>query len=525
MRQPQVVDQETDTTSAVDGPFLVGELDALCELLPVAIMRIDAAGGFANANRHWYQLTGLAREEAAGQGWLQAVAPEDRARCRAWHAPEADGGGGSQAFRLCPRTGDEVIVSSRVLPLMGPSDRPIGHICSCIDITERHRHEEALRNVAHELEERLKELDCHYGISHIVEHAGGSLETVLSETAALLPESWEHADIACARITLEELTFSSPGFRVTPWHQSANILVYGERAGVVEVCYLEERPPRDEGPFLSWERRLLDDVAERLGHITERLRTEQRLQFQEQELRERFTHLSRVSTMGEMATSIAHEVNQPLTAIATYAQACRRLIERGELGGDETLGVLQRIGEEAIRAGGIIHRLKDLVRKRESRRTERDINELVGDVEQLAAVDTRLHDTQLRLELADHLPSVIADGVQLQQVILNLIRNGIDAMEETEPERREILLRTSLRDGREVEVSVTDRGCGLPVGLGEELFKPFFTTKSSGLGMGLSISRSIVSSHGGRMWYTEHGEGGTTFHFTVPVAPGAEHDT
>jgi signal transduction histidine kinase len=237
----------------------------------------------------------------------------------------------------------------------------------------------------------------------------------------------------------------------------------------------------------------------------------------EGDLRERLTHLTRVSTLGEMASSIAHEVNQPLTAVVTYAQACRRLLETGEAGTDEAREVLGRIAREALRAGDIIHRLKDLVRHHESRWREEDLNALVRDVESLARADARLHDVRLSLDLAPHLPTVLADAVQIQQVVLNLIRNGIDAVEEAGPRERLVRVRTRCQDPGTVRLSVDDHGSGVSADAERHLFQPFFTTKSDGMGMGLSISRSIVDAHRGHIGFERSSEGGSTFFFTLPI--------
>jgi len=237
----------------------------------------------------------------------------------------------------------------------------------------------------------------------------------------------------------------------------------------------------------------------------------------EDEMRERMAHLTRVSTMGEMASSIAHEVNQPLTAVATYAQACRRLIEVGEADLSDVVDVLNRIAHEAVRAGDIIHRLKDMVRRQESRWAECDLNELARDVETLAQMDARLHDVRLVFEITPDLPPVLADGVQIQQVMLNLIRNGIDAVQTTGATSREVRLLTGYDGSGRLKVSVEDGGCGVPPEVERRLFQPFFTTKDGGMGMGLSISRSIVRAHRGDIAFDRNANGGSTFHFTLPM--------
>jgi signal transduction histidine kinase len=146
-----------------------------------------------------------------------------------------------------------------------------------------------------------------------------------------------------------------------------------------------------------------------------------------------------------------------------------------------------------------------------------DVNELIGGIENLASVDARMHETRLCLQLGESLPPVEADGIQVQQVLLNLIRNAIDAMRDTDPASREILVRSRMWNDDAIEVTVSDNGSGLPDVPDDLLFQPFFTTKEGGVGMGLSISQSIIQSHGGRLWHSSKPEGGTTFHFTLPI--------
>ncbi len=383
---------------------------------------------------------------------------------------------------------------------------------------DREKGDQSPVELSRALEERVKELNCLYGISGIVERGGGSIHTILQEIVNLLPSSWEHPANSCARIVLDGMEFKTENYSNTRWKQVAQLCAHGEPAGIVEVGYLEEMPAQAEGPFLAEERALLNEVAERIGHIVERFRGEQVLLQREAELRGRLTHLTRVSTLGEMASSIAHEVNQPLTAIATYAQACTRMLKAGATDTEETLEILSRVIDEAIRAGGIIHRLNILVRRHDSKHTECDVNELIRDLEHLASVDARLHNVKLKLQLADRLPLVLADGIHIQQVVLNLIRNGVDAMAEKDDEDRQIVVSTASRDDGKVEISVADTGCGLPPDCEEQLFQPFFTTKKDGMGMGLSVSRTIMTSHGGQMWFSRNQNSGTTFFVTIPVA-------
>jgi signal transduction histidine kinase len=378
---------------------------------------------------------------------------------------------------------------------------------------------DALADLTRALDARERVLRCYYSVSRILQEAGGSVERVLQETVRVLPEAWEHHDDACARITLRGRAYHSPGFAETPWAQRSPIHVHGDEVGAAEVRYLSRHPSRDDGPFLREEKSLLDAVAQRLGHAVERAEEALRLGAHEAELRKRLLHLTRVTTVGELASSIAHEVNQPLTAISTYAQACRRMIQTGGEDAAQVSHVLGRITDEALRAGEIIHRLKELVRRRESERRRCSVNALILQMAPLAQLDARLHGVALRLSMAPGLPEVMADGVQIQQVVLNLIRNGVDALEALGA-GGEVLVETRLADPGEILVAVTDHGCGLPDAVMDELFQPFFTTKADGMGMGLSISRSIVVMHGGRLWYERLQPHGTTFRFTLPSAGG-----
>jgi len=236
-------------------------------------------------------------------------------------------------------------------------------------------------------------------------------------------------------------------------------------------------------------------------------------------LQERLTHFSRLSTMGEMAAGLAHEINQPLSAIATYAQACQRLIRQPDLEIEDVMSALEQINAQALRAGEVIRRLRNFVKNREVKREPVNCARLLEDLRTLAETDARLHNIRLRLDCAEPLPTVYADPIQLQQVVLNLVRNAIDAMADVPEDRREVVLMTREAPEGEVEVTVVDQGTGLAPEATEHLFNPFFTTKASGTGLGLAISRSIVRAHGGRLWHTPNDGCGVRFHFTLPVSP------
>jgi len=228
--------------------------------------------------------------------------------------------------------------------------------------------------------------------------------------------------------------------------------------------------------------------------------------------------------MGEMATGLAHEVNQPLTAIATYAQACQRLLASGANANDEVAAALEQIAAQALRAGEVIRRLRSFVKNREVRREIVEANRLLEDLMTLAQTDTRNHGVRVQLERAPEAPQLLVDAVQIQQVILNLLRNSIDAMGHLPEADREITLRVRCIEDCSVEFMISDRGHGIPESA-TELFNPFYTTKPGGTGLGLTISRSIVRAHGGKLWCGPNPGGGARFFFTLPVtpvAPGSE---
>jgi len=240
-------------------------------------------------------------------------------------------------------------------------------------------------------------------------------------------------------------------------------------------------------------------------------------------LHDQLAHVNRLSVMGEMASGIAHEINQPLTAISAYAQACRRMVSAGPLpaGSEEFTDALDQIALQAQRAGEVIRRLRGFVRRGESSRATTQLGEVLRGVVKLAEVDARNHEITIERLIPNSLPAVLADPVQIQQVVLNLLRNAMEATPPgaAEDGSRMVCLRAE-STGDEVRVSVLDRGHGIEPATATRLFTPFFTTKRTGMGLGLSICQSIIEAHGGRIDYSPREGGGSCFRFTLPVAPG-----
>jgi two-component system sensor kinase FixL len=303
------------------------------------------------------------------------------------------------------------------------------------------------------------------------------------------------------------------------WQQMREELAGGARSADIEYRIIHPDGTMRYVHHIAQTTRTADGKALRqvgtLHDITDRRRAED----EARQMQDRIAHYGRISTMGEMATGIAHEVNQPLTAIATYAQACQRLIASGNFEQHDINDALEQIGAQALRAGEVIRRLRSFVKNREVKREPIEANRLLDDVQTLAQTDARHHGVRIRIEATQEAPLVQADAVQIQQVILNLVRNSIDAMQGTAEPQREIVLRTCVDAEGDVEFMVADRGPGVDPAALAELFNPFFSTKPGGTGLGLSISRSIVRAHGGKLWCGANPGGGARFFFTLPAVP------
>jgi C4-dicarboxylate-specific signal transduction histidine kinase len=229
-------------------------------------------------------------------------------------------------------------------------------------------------------------------------------------------------------------------------------------------------------------------------------------------------HVTRVMTMGEMVASIAHEINQPLTGVVTNAQACLRWLDGDAPNLDEARDAVRRIARDGNRAGGVIAGLRALLKKADPHMAPIDVDSVIEDAIGVVQTELRNQNVSLRFEPAPDLPPVMADRIQLEQVILNLMLNGIEAMSAIDPSRRVLSISTERGESDDVVVAIADRGVGVTPRDLDRIFDAFFTTKADGLGMGLSISRSIVDAHGGRLWVASELGHGATFRFTLPVA-------
>ena len=311
------------------------------------------------------------------------------------------------------------------------------------------------------------------------------------------------------------LSIVHAGDRERARHEAAAILANGKRGSYQFRCVARN------GHIVWAETHLtvvLDETRRPAGvhgltlDITQRKQTEEALHKAQAEL----AHISRVTLMGELAASIAHEINQPLTAILTNADLCLDWVQSANPDWNQIREILQDIVRDAHRVGDVSGGIRSLLRKGVPEKAPLSINAAIWEVCALVRSEVASKQADLQAELAADLPTVMGDRVRLQQVLLNLLKNGIDAIAEVQGPR-ELLIRSARHGSDEVLVTVRDSGVGLAPRELERIFEPFFTTKKQGLGMGLSISRTIIHDHQGRMWATSNPGGGLTFHFTLPA--------
>jgi two-component system sensor kinase FixL len=246
--------------------------------------------------------------------------------------------------------------------------------------------------------------------------------------------------------------------------------------------------------------------------ISDRKRAEQAVREHQSQL----AHVMRLNTMGQMLSELAHEINQPLYAISNYSSACKQMLQsQGADCPTDVLKWMQQISDQANRAGEILRRISRFVRKEPPEQTVEYLNTLVRNTVELVEIDARLNRGRVHLELPEPSPQVRVDRIQIEQVLVNLIRNAFEALEDEQTDR--VVTVTAKRHDGEVRIAVSDRGRGLSPSEQEKLFDAFFTTKAEGMGMGLPISRSIIESHGGELWAAPNSDRGMTFNFTLPL--------
>ena len=397
--------------------------------------------------------------------------------------------------------------------------------------TFRRRAEAALRRSERELRQARNELAM-----QVLEQTAA-----LRRSGALLAEAQQLSQTGSFgwQVSTGEVLWSEETFRIfrydrttQPTMERALQRVHPEDAALVQQTI--ERASQDGKDFehacrllmpegsLKYVRVVAHAVRDEAGSIefagavmdvTERKQAEEALRKAQGEL----AHVTRVMTMGELAASIAHEINQPLAAIVNNGNACRRWLAGATPNLDEARESVSRIIHDGNRAGDIINRIRALVQKADTEKVRLNINDAIREVIALAEGEARRNSVTLRTDLAADLPPVAGDRVQLQQVILNLVMNGVEAMSSVADRPRQLLVRSRQHESDQVLVAVQDSGIGIERQNLEKIFDTFYTTKPQGMGMGLAISRSIVEKHGGRLWAVPNDGPGMTFEYALPV--------
>ncbi len=357
------------------------------------------------------------------------------------------------------------------------------------------------------LGERVKELTCLYGIARIVEEPGIGFDDMFDRIVHLLPPGWQYPEVTEARLILDEREHATSEFKDSWQVQSADIVVKGQRRGVVQVAYSEMKQLLDEGPFLTEERNLIGAISAQLAHIVERKEAEQETERLQVQLR----HADRLATIGQLAAGVAHELNEPLGAILGFAQLAMKCPGLPQQGSED----IDRIIAASLHARQIITKLLLFARQTPSKKIDVDLDEVVE--ESLFFFDARCAKEGIRMvrSLAGGLPMIVADAAQLRQVTTNLVVNAIQAMPETGT-----LTVATLAGDKSVELVVEDTGTGMSEEVQEKLFLPFFTTKdvNQGTGLGMAVVHGIVTAHGGSIEVeTEEGKG-SRFRVRFPVA-------
>ena len=481
----------------------------MADTAPVMIWMADTDKLCTFFNKGWLDFTGRTLEQELGHGWTEGVHREDFDHClenyvNSFNARQEF----TMEYRLRRYDGEYCCVQDHGVPRFESDGKFVGYIGTAIDITESKRAEKTLEK-EREFLRQVIDIDPNFifakdreGRFTLVNQAvadayGTTVEDLIGKTDADFNPNRDEVEFF-HRMDLEVIDTLKERF-IPEEHLT-------DAQGNVRWLQTVKRPIIDKDGSAN---QILGSSTD----ITQRKQAESDLQHNRQEL----AHLTRISTMGELAASLAHELNQPLTAILSNAQAAQRFMTANPADLEEVREILKDIVQDDSRASEVIQRMRALVKKEDVAFVPLDLGEVIRDVARLVHSDAGLLNVHIALELNFGLPSVRGDRVQLQQVVLNLMLNAFDAMKDCPVNERRVVLQAQEDGARMTRVAVRDRGLGIRNDKLEEIFQPFYTTKRDGLGMGLSISRSIIQDHGGRLWVENNSDRGATFYFTVPM--------
>jgi PAS domain S-box-containing protein len=491
------------------------KLELILENSPLAIAGLNLEGQITSWNRAAERLFGWTADEAIGH-LCKTIPPEGRQEyLRVIRRVMLDGTVlGLVSFRL-NKSGGLLTCSVSFAPQRNERGDLIGITAIIEDITERKQAEQAVQQSQQLLESVLATLP----VGVVVTNEEGDI--ILSNAASKAiwgqliisgRERWENSR-ACWHETGKQIEPAEwASIRALNGQTILNDLVD------IETFNRERKTIRNSAaPIRNADGQIAGAVIVN-EDVTEAIRSEEKLHQAQAEL----AHVARVTMMGELTASIAHEVNQPLAGVVTNANAASRWLNIAPPNLDEAREAVQRIARDGARASEVILRIRAILKKSEPSRTSVNLNELIEETVALTQPELKHKKVSLRMDLSPQLPIVLVDRVRLQQVLLNLFVNAGDSLSVVSDRTRILRVRTEQTEPRSVQVVVEDNGAGIKASNTEYLFEPFYTTKSQGLGLGLSISRSIIEAHGGRLWATPNDGQGATFQFSLPIQNGGE---
>jgi PAS domain S-box-containing protein len=484
-------------------------LRLVIDTIPAHVWSTRPDGSVDFINRRWLESTGQAMGDALGWDWGSVVHPDDLARyVDEWHAALAAGKPMESEARLRRADGKYRWWLIRNVPLRDELGNIVKWYGTAIDIEDRKRAEEALR----QSEEQWRDVFENNPTMYFMVDAAGKViavnpfgaeqlgynvdELVGQPVLGVFYESDREAAQRNVALCLEQIG------RAKSW-EARKVRKDGT---VIRARETAKAVPRANGPI----------VLIACEDITEHKRAEEALRQAQVDL----AHVNRVTTMGELTASLAHEVNQPIAAAVTNANTCMRWLAADTPNLKEARAAAMRIVKDGKRAGEIISRIRLLFKKGTPERESVDVSEVIEEMIVLLRSEAMRYSISVRTELAEDLPQVLGDRVQLQQVLMNLIMNSIDAMKDVDG-TRDLIIKSERGEDEQLLISVSDTGVGLPPQQADQIFNAFFTTKPNGTGMGLRISRSIVESHGGRLWAADNSPRGASFYLTLPAKVGA----
>jgi PAS domain S-box-containing protein len=482
-------------------------LRATIDTIPAIVASYLPDGTRDFANRTWQAYAGISGEDARHTDWSMLIHPDDiETAQKEWAACLASGQPLQMELRFLRADGEYRWHLVRRVPLSDERGKVTKWYSAGFDIEDQKRAEAALRRSEAQAAEaqRLSQTGS-FGWRIVDGRTRWSKETyrILGYDHTVKPS----VELVFARVHPDDLQMVQ--------HE----LDSAERGG--REFDFEHRLLMPDGQIKDLHVRAhrvtfgtgAEEIVGAVMDITKAKRAQEALQTALAEL----AHMTRVTTLGELTASIAHEVNQPLAGIVTHGEAGLRWLDREVPRVEEARQAMERIIRDAERAAGVVRRIRALSKKAAPEMTRLDVNDVINDAMLLVRREMLSQRVPLRLELASGLPAVQGDRVQLQQVIINLVLNGIEAMADTADTRRRLVVRSQLQDGQAL-VAVQDAGTGIDPENANRLFSAFYTTKPNGMGMGLSICRSIIDAHRGRIWATNNDGPGATIQFTVPLA-------